>query len=159
VIRVAGNVLGDVCMGSIEFALHALRDSVQCVVMLGHTRCGAVTGAVDCYLQPHRYWSQSMPPTLRTIVQRIFVAVSEADHGLQKSWGPDARDRPGYREALIDSAVCLNAAQAAFDLRQQVAGTGRRDVPVLYGVFSLHNHQVSMPVDPRAPIAPESVNL
>src|SRR3954453_2179350 len=41
VIRVAGNVLGDVCMGSVDFALTALSDSVRVVVMLGHSGCGA----------------------------------------------------------------------------------------------------------------------
>ncbi|MBV8075200.1 MAG: hypothetical protein JO284_02315, partial [Planctomycetaceae bacterium] len=33
VIRVAGNVMGDVCLGSIDFALNALSESVKCVVM------------------------------------------------------------------------------------------------------------------------------
>jgi carbonic anhydrase len=159
VIRVAGNVLGDVCMGSIEFALNALSESVKCVVVLGHLGCGAVTGAVDCYLRPLKFWSKSMPPMLRSITQRIFVAVREAGNGLKESWGPDARDMPGYREALIDVAVCLNAAQAAFDLRLEVARAASWEIEVLYGVFSLHNHQVSMPVDPHAPIAPENVNL
>jgi carbonic anhydrase len=42
VIRVAGNVMGDVCMGSIDFALSALSESVKVVVMLGHSGCGAV---------------------------------------------------------------------------------------------------------------------
>ena len=62
VIRVAGNVLGDVCMGSIEFAMNALSESVKCVVVLGHLGCGAVTGAVDSYLQPVKFWSRSNPP-------------------------------------------------------------------------------------------------
>ena len=35
VIRVAGNVLGDVCLGSIDFAVNALSESVKVVVMLG----------------------------------------------------------------------------------------------------------------------------
>ena len=34
VIRVAGNVLGDVCMGSIEFALNALQRERQLVVVI-----------------------------------------------------------------------------------------------------------------------------
>jgi carbonic anhydrase len=159
VIRVAGNVLGDVCMGSIEFALTALSDSVKVVVMLGHSGCGAVTGAVDCYLRPHEFWSKSFPPMLKTILQRIFVAVREGANGLREVWGPDARQVPGYREALIDIAVCVNAAQAAFDLRQEVERAAKWEIEVLYGVFSLHNHQVSMPVNPRAPVAPENVNL
>ena len=91
VIRVAGNVLGDVCMGSIEFALNALSESVKCVVMLGHLGCGAVTGAVDSYLLPLKFWSKSNPPMLRTIMQQIFVAVREADNAIKEAWGPDAR--------------------------------------------------------------------
>jgi carbonic anhydrase len=159
VIRVAGNVLGDVCMGSIEFALTALSESVKCVVMIGHLGCGAVTGAVDSYLRPLKFWSKSMPPMLRTIIQRIFVAVREADNGLKEAWGPDARDIPGYREALIDVAVCVNAAQAAFDLRQEVERSAKWEIEVLYAVFSLQNQQVSMPVNPLAPVGPEYVNL
>ena len=159
IIRVAGNVLGDVCMGSIEFAMNALSDSVKCIVVLGHLGCGAVTGAVDTYLQPLKFWSKSNPPMLRTITQRIFVAVREAANGLKESWGAEAASMPGYREALVDIAVCVNAAQAAFDLRLEVERAAKWEIEVLYGVLSLHNHQVSMPVNPRAPIHPDNVNL
>jgi carbonic anhydrase len=159
VIRVAGNVLGDVCLGSIDFALNALSDSVKCVVMLGHLGCGAVTGAVDSYVRPLKFWSKSVSPMLRTITQRIFVAVRESDNAMKEVWGPDAREIPGYREALIDIAVCVNAAQSAFDLRQEVERAAKWEIEVLYGVFSLHNHQVSMPVNPGADVAPENVNL
>jgi carbonic anhydrase len=96
---------------------------------------------------------------VRTITQRIFVAVREADNGIKESWGPNARELPGYRQALIDVAICVNAAQAAFDLRQEVERAGSGEIEVLYAVFSLHNHQVSMPVDPRATVSPENVNL
>jgi carbonic anhydrase len=158
VIRVAGNVLGDVCMGSIQYALKALHESVRCIVILGHLGCGAVTAAVDCYLSPLEFWSDSTPTMLRSITERIFVAVREADNGIKESWGPNAREMPGFRGALIDTAVCLNAAHAAFDLRQVVAGASQ-NIDVLYGVYSLHTHQVSMPVNPRAGVAPENVNL
>ncbi len=159
VIRVAGNVLGDVCLGSIDFALNALMDSVKVVVMLGHSGCGAVTGAVDAYLQPLKFWSKSISPWLRSITQRIFVAVREAANGLKVVWGPNAREVPGYREALIESAVCINAAMAAFDLRQDVERAGKWEIEVLYGVFNLHNHQVEMPVTPQATFSPDDVRL
>jgi carbonic anhydrase len=159
VIRVAGNVLGDVCLGSIEFALNALSESVKCVVMIGHLGCGAVKGAVDCYLLPLKFWSRSMPPMLRTIIQRIFVAVREADNAIKEVWGRDARQMPGYREALIDIAVCVNAAQAAFDLRLEVERSAKWDIEVLYGVFNLLTHQISMPVNPNASISDSNVNL
>ncbi len=159
VIRVAGNVLGDVCMGSVDFALNALSDSVRVVVVLGHSGCGAVTGSVDAYLQPQKFWSKSLSPMLRGITQRIFVAVREAANGFKDVWGPDAREMPGYREALIESAVSINAAQAAFDLRQEVERNGKWDIEVLYGVHNIRNHQVCMPVDPHAPRNDENVRI
>jgi carbonic anhydrase len=44
VIRVAGNVAGDVVRGSVAFAVAALH--VPLVVVLGHEQCGAVTAAL-----------------------------------------------------------------------------------------------------------------
>jgi len=145
VIRVAGNVLGDECLGSIDFALHSLSESVKVVVMLGHSGCGAVTGAVDAYLQPLKFWSKSTSPNLRTILQRIFVAVREAANGLEQVWGIDARSKPGFRDALIEGAVCLNAAQAAYNLHLEVERAGKWEIEVLYGVYNLFTHRVAMP--------------
>jgi carbonic anhydrase len=159
VIRVAGNVLGDVCLGSIDFALRALSESVRVIVMLGHSGCGAVTAAVDAYLRPLKFWSKSNSPNLRSLTQRIFVSVREAANGFKEAWGPDAASMPGYREALIEAAVCINAAQSAFDLRQDVERSGKWEIEVLYGVHNIRNHQVCMPVDPSAPRADANVRL
>jgi carbonic anhydrase len=147
VIRVAGNVLGDECLGSVGFAINALSESVKVIVMLGHSRCGAVTAAVDAYLSPMKFWAKSTPPMLRSIMQRLFVAVREAAGGLKEVWGANARDMFGYREALIDSAVCLNAAQTAYDLRLEVERVGKFDIEVLYGVYNLFTHHVVAPID------------
>ncbi len=45
VIRTAGNVIDDVALGSIEYAVEHL--GVRLIVVLGHKRCGAVKAAVD----------------------------------------------------------------------------------------------------------------
>ena len=63
VVRVAGNVLGVECLGSIDYAVANLGKSLKLVVVLGHTTCGAVSAAVDSYLAPktmHR--SPSLTP-------------------------------------------------------------------------------------------------
>lgn len=159
VIRVAGNVLGDECMGSIDFALTSLSESVKVVVMLGHSGCGAVTGAVNAYLQPLRFWSKSISPNLRAILQRIFVAVREAAGALEKVWGPDARQRPGYREALIETAVCVNAAQAAYNLHQEIERAGKWEIEVLYGVYNLFTHKVTAPAQSQGAENENSVHL
>lgn len=145
VIRVAGNVLGDECQGSIDYALGALSDSIKVIVMLGHSGCGAVTGAVDAYLNPIMFWSKSTTLMTRSILQRIFSAVREAANGLETVWGQEVRDLPGYREALIDASVAINAAQASYNLHLEVERAGKWEIEVVYGVFNLFNHRVAAP--------------
>jgi carbonic anhydrase len=45
VIRVAGNIVDDVALGSIEYAVGHL--GTQLIVVLGHSKCGAVTATVQ----------------------------------------------------------------------------------------------------------------
>jgi carbonic anhydrase len=159
VIRVAGNVLSAVCQGSIDFALTALSESLRVLVMVGHASCGAVTGAVDAYLQPDKFWSRAVSPSLRSIMEKLFVSVRAAANGLQEVWGADSRKMPGYRDALIEAAVCVNAAQGAFDMRQVIEQAGKWDLQVLYGAYDLYTHRVCMPLDPHGDPARREVRL
>ncbi len=45
VVRVAGNIVDDAVLGSLEYAVEHLH--VPLVMVLGHTKCGAVTAAVE----------------------------------------------------------------------------------------------------------------
>ena len=159
VVRVAGNVMGDVGQGSIDFALSALGESVKVVVVLGHTGCGAVTAAVDTYLEPQKFLSRTTTPGLRSIQERLFVAIREAANGLKAVWGVHAADSPGYRAALIEAAVTLNAAQGAYDLKHLAKHSAEAGVEAYFGVFSVLTNQVSMPVIPGAPVADGNVQL
>jgi carbonic anhydrase len=158
-IRVPGNVMGNECQGSIDFALGALSHCLRVIVVLGHSGCGAVTGAVDAYLEPLTFRSKPISPMLTSILHRIYLDVREAANALKTVWGPQAREVPGYREALIKTAVCLNAAQTAFDLRMEVEDAGKGGIEILYSVFNLHNHQVAPVLNTVAPFAHESVRL
>lgn len=51
VIRVAGNVIGDFELGSIEYAVNHL--GTPLVLVLGHTNCGAVTAAINHNSESH----------------------------------------------------------------------------------------------------------
>lgn len=44
-IRIAGNILNDDILGSMEFACKVV--GTKLIVVLGHNRCGAVNGAID----------------------------------------------------------------------------------------------------------------
>lgn len=69
VIRVAGNVVAPSQIGSVEFA--AERFGTRLVVVLGHTRCGAVQATLEELHRPTERQSRN----LRSIVDRIRPAV------------------------------------------------------------------------------------
>jgi carbonic anhydrase len=158
VIRVAGNVLDDVGQGSIDYALDLLTHSVKVVVVLGHAYCGAVTGAVDAYLDTNNYWNRTVSHPLRSILRRIMMPVREAVRALRHVYGPEAPSLPGFRQALIDTAVCINAAQTAYDLRHEVE-TFRRRADVLYGVYDVRSGRVGLPGDAQAQTAQVATGL
>jgi carbonic anhydrase len=66
VIRVAGNVVDDVVLGSLEYAVESL--GVRLIIVLGHTRCGAVAAAVQGG-QLHGHMS-SLTERIRPAVER-----------------------------------------------------------------------------------------
>ena len=77
----------------------------------------------------------------------------------RRSGDPPLASCRGYREALIESAVCINAAHAAFELRQEMERAAKWEIEVLYGVRNIRNHQVCMPVDPTASRSDDNVRL
>ena len=71
VIRVAGNVVAPSQIGSVEFAAHQF--GTRLVVVMGHSKCGAVTATIEELERPERNRS----PNLRSIVDRIRPAVED----------------------------------------------------------------------------------
>jgi carbonic anhydrase len=67
VVRTAGNVVDDVALGSVEYAVQQL--GVRLVIVLGHTECGAVKAAVS---------GANFPPHIASIIRKIHPAVSKA---------------------------------------------------------------------------------
>ena len=78
VIRVAGNVITDDVLGSIEYARIHLNS--QLLVILGHERCGAVTAALEV-----RKHVSSDPHGVQTIAKLINPAIGNIDPGLPVS--------------------------------------------------------------------------
>ena len=78
VIRVAGNVITDDVLGSIEYARIHLNS--QLLLILGHERCGAVTAALEARKHP-----SSDPHGVQTIAKLISPAIGNIDPGLPVS--------------------------------------------------------------------------
>jgi carbonic anhydrase len=146
VVRVAGNVLGADSLGSIDYAINNLGDSVKLLVVLAHSGCGAVTAAVDVFLKPAQYLAFATSHPLRTIIDRIVVVARGAARALELAWGADIAQRAGYRAALIEATVAMNAALTAFTLRRELAhGHVQNGLRAVYGVYDLGSRRVTAP--------------
>jgi len=147
VVRVAGNVLGSECLGSIDYAIRNLGQSLKLIVVLGHNGCGAVTAAVDAYLEPTRYLSIAASHHLRSIVDRIFVAVRASSQALESVHGPGVSRRKGYRAALIETAVVLNAALTAKTLKREFQDSVSTGIGIAYSIYHLGTREVNLPIN------------
>ena len=101
VIRVAGNIVAPSQIGSVEFA--AERFGTRLVVVLGHSRCGAVIATLEELHRP----SDKQSRHLGSIVDRIRPSV--------EALIATARHRDA--DALIDDAVRANVRVSASQLR------------------------------------------
>ena len=74
-----------------------------------HTGCGAVTGAVDMYLGPTDYPDLGLSFALRSLIDRVLIAVRGAAKALERVCGPDVANDMGYRSDRVS-----NSADKAF---------------------------------------------
>jgi carbonic anhydrase len=104
VIRIAGNIVAPSGIGSVEFA--ASRFGTRLVVVLGHSRCGAVLATLEELRRP----SETQSRNLRSIVDRVRPSV-EGLLAEAQSGGPE-------QEALVKAAVRANIRASVRNLRK-----------------------------------------
>lgn len=100
VIRVAGNVVASSQIGSVEFAAEWF--GTRLVVVLGHSRCGAVVATIEELLQRSRHPSRN----LRSIVDRVRPSVQ-----------PLVEAQPDDVDALVRRGVRANVRASCNQLR------------------------------------------
>ena len=101
VIRVAGNIVAPSQVGSVEFA--AARSGTRLVVVLGHSRCGAVLATLEEIQQA----TENQSRNLRSIVDRVRPSV-------EALLATELRNDP---DALVRQAVRANVRVSANHLR------------------------------------------
>lgn len=101
VIRVAGNIVAPSQVGSVEFA--AARFGTRLVVVLGHSKCGAIIATLEELGRP----SADQSRNLRSIVDRIRPPV-------EALFASELRQKP---DALLDEAVRANIRASVDHLR------------------------------------------
>jgi carbonic anhydrase len=101
VIRVAGNIVAPSLVGSVEFA--AERFGTRLVVVLGHSRCGAILATLEQLQRP----AENQSRNLRSIVDRVRPHVASLL----------ATDLRNDLDQLVDQAVRSNIRASADHLR------------------------------------------
>ncbi len=121
VIREAGNVVDDVVLGSVEYAVVHL--GVKLILVLGHESCGAVTAAVKHTGEAH----------ITSIVNAIQPAVEES------------KGQPGD---AVHNCVVANARLVAKRIRESnpviAEAVSHDDVKVQAAVYDLETGKVSL---------------
>jgi carbonic anhydrase len=158
VVRVAGNVLGQECLGSLRYAAHHFPSTLKLVVVLAHASCGAVTEAVNVYLEPRRYLDIATDYSIRSIADQILVTARVAAMAIEQLYGQEALHKPRSRAALIEAAVVLNAAWTAFCLRREFHEEFP-DLGVVYGAYDLATRQVRLPLSLPGELTEEEKGL
>ena len=145
VIRVAGNGLGAEVLGSLKYAVEHLSDSLKLIVVLGHSNCGALTAAVDVFLNPTDYLPLATKHSLRGILDGLLVVVQACASKIQGAFGPDISRHPGYRQALIEASIATNAALDAYSIQEEFGSNDPAGLQAVYGVYLLETRQVWAP--------------
>lgn len=127
VIRNAGNVLDDIVLGSLEYAVDHLE--IALILVLSHEKCGAVTAASQTVSHHH----ENPPVYLPTILEKLAPAIK----GAQEKRGD-----------LIEQAAMENASLSAREIRRLLnlqANEGGADrVKVLPAYYSLTSGEVTV---------------
>ena len=144
VVRVAGNVLANEGVGSLDYAVTNLAD-LRLLGVIGHTGCGAVGAAVDSYLRPVNYLGVTHNLPLRSLIDALMASVRGADVALQRAHGANVTQSANYRAALADTAIILNAAVAADCLRTHFASVMSDSLGVAFGVYDLASRVIGIP--------------
>ena len=142
VIRIAGNGLGTEILGSLKYAVDNLRGSLKLIVVLGHSGCGALTTAVDVFLDPTNYLPLVTMHSLRRILDSLLVVVRASARKFRSVFGPEISDHPRYREALIEASIVNNAALGAYSIQQELGNGDPAKLQTVYGVYLLETRQV-----------------
>jgi carbonic anhydrase len=145
VIRVAGNGLGLDVLGSLKYAVDHLGGTLKLIVVLGHSGCGALTAAVDMFLNPGDYVAIAAKHSIRSILDRSLIVVQASANKLVSAFGAGVTHNPGYRQALIEASIVTNAALSAYSVQQEFTTHDLPELQAVYGVYVLETREVWAP--------------
>ena len=135
-IRVAGNIAVDDALGSMEYGCAVA--GAKLIVVLGHTRCGAVKATVDFAHRQVDACAASGCDHIKAITNYIHHAV-EAERETRA-------DRSAHNEAFVDRVTKLNVQHTMEVIRQRSATLRglieRKQIAIVGGVYDVKTGRV-----------------
>lgn len=118
-VRVAGNVIGSKTLGSIEYGVGVA--GVKLVLVLGHTRCGAVTSSVKLLGDKKNVQQETGCEHLHMIVDEIAPCIDETEFAHFK------RLNDVEQESFVDEVAKRNVLRTVQEIKQR-SGAVRRSI-------------------------------
>lgn len=132
VIRVAGNVIDDVVLGSIEYAARFLAAPTPLVFVLGHERCGAVIAAIRASEN-----KGDMPNHIFNIIDRIMPVVLKTKQTAQTT-----------EENLVSDVITANIQNVVKQLKNStpllIEAVRKNELQVVGGRYSLDTGEIKI---------------
>ncbi|MEO8208952.1 MAG: carbonic anhydrase family protein [bacterium] len=126
-IRIAGNILNDDILGSMEFACKIAGSRL--IVVLGHTNCGAITGACDNIKLGH----------LTSLIEKIKPSI-ESETATQV-------ERNSKNLEFIKNVTINNVNMSVEGIRQRSEILGRMEIEnkikIVGGIYDVETGKVS----------------
>lgn len=126
-IRIAGNILNDDIIGSMEFACKV--SGAKIIVVVGHTRCGAIKGACD----------DVQLGKLTDLLAKIKPVV-------EKVRDPEASDQDSKNEEFVDKVAEANV----FNVIEEIKGRSeilremleQKQIGIVGAMYDLHTGHI-----------------
>lgn len=126
-IRIAGNILNDDILGSMEFSCKLAGSKL--IVVLGHTRCGAITGACNNVKLGH----------VTAMLEKVSPAIALETE--------TTGDRSGANENYVRNVTKINVALTVEQVRKQspiLAEMERAgEIKIVGGLYDVESGHVS----------------
>lgn len=144
VIRVAGNVLSEIELGSIEYAVDHLHTPL--VVVVGHESCGAVTAVVDQITTPPEH-AHPLPKNINAIAEQLRPSLFSvlAKKNLKSD---DHQNLKNFKKDILEDTCDLNI--------RRMVGTIHADPMIRHGKtkvigakYMLHSGKINWFDPPR----------
>ena len=125
-VRIAGNIVNDDILGSLEFACKVLDSAL--IVVLGHTRCGAVRGACD----------DVKLGNLTTLISKLKPAVDSV-----KNEKDDSTTNAGFvqKVAVRNVSMTINAIKERSPILAEMIGNAK--IGIVGGMYDVETGKVA----------------